>query len=342
MSRLRVGIETQFGVGAATGLGVFATGLVDALRRRDEVEAVELRDPSFDLWRFTRRVYWDQVRAPALAKAAACDVLHFTGGTLPLRVPHPVVLSVHDLHWRRRRVRARPYIRWYFGSLQGRLARRADRIAADTHCARAEIIESLNLDPLRVVVTGVGVDAAFFRLERRPSDRPFVLSVGTVEERKDLSTAVRAIARVPDVSLVSVGPLTHYADDVRRLAVELGIQHRVKLCGYVGEETLHDLYASASALVFPSRYEGFGLPPLQALAAGLPVVAARIPVSEEVLGECAFLAPSGDAAEFARSIDSALREGPASQRAAAGRVRAARYSWDRVAEETTALYKVFR
>ena len=99
--RLRIALETQFKMGTPTGLGTYASGLARALQARDDVEVVELFDPAFDLWRFDRRVYWDQVRGPRLAARAGADVVHFTGGTLPLVTPRPVVLTVHDLVWLR-------------------------------------------------------------------------------------------------------------------------------------------------------------------------------------------------------------------------------------------------
>jgi glycosyltransferase involved in cell wall biosynthesis len=338
LKRIRVALETQFAVGTPTGLGVYAIGLAKALRARDDVEVVELRDDGFDLWRFDRRVYWDQVRAPALAARAKADVVHFTGGTLPMRLPHPAILTLHDLVWLRGVNRGRFYVRWYFGTLQRALARRADAIVVDTDAARLDVAEGLNVDPDRIHVVGAGVDESFFSIARTPSDPPFILSVGTVERRKDLVTAVEAVALIPDVRLVSVGPLTPYAEEVRAVAGRLGLSDRIELRGYVDDATLHQLYARAAALVFPSRYEGFGLPPLQALACGLPVVAARIPVTREVLGDCAVFVDPGDARGFAQAIES-LVASPNAAREASGRLRARAFAWGTVADVMAQAYR---
>jgi len=335
LSRLRVALETQFAVGTPTGLGVYAAGLARALRARDDVEVVELRDDSFDLWRFDRRVYWDQIRAPSLAARAKADIVHFTGGTLPVRLTHPTVLTLHDLVWVRGVNRGRFYVRWYFGDFQRRLARRADAIVVDTETARADVADGLDVDPNKIHVVGVGVDDAFFQIDRRVEDPPFVLCVGTVERRKDLVTAVEAVARVPGVRLVSVGPLTPYADEVRATAARLGVSDRVTMRGYVDDATLRDLYSRAAALVFPSRYEGFGLPPLQALACGLPVIAARIPVTTEVLGDCAVYVEPGDMGGFAIAITSALETSRPRQ---SGRQRAVAFSWSEVARRMLEVY----
>lgn len=338
MKKLRVALETQFTNGMPTGLGAYASGLARSLRERDDVEVVELNDPRFDLWRFDRRVYWDQVRVPALARRANADVVHLTGGTAPAFSRGPIVLTVHDLVWMRGANRGRFYVRWYYGTLQSRFARRAAAVVVDTECARNDVADGLGLDAGRIHVAGVGIDAAFFTLGRQPSEPRFALCVGTVERRKDLGTAVRALAQVPELRLVSVGPFTPYADEVRAIAAQCGVSDRVEMRGYVDGATLLDLYSSASLLVFPSRYEGFGLPPMQALACGLPVAASRIPVVEEVASDCAIYAAVGDAAGFAEAMHAILR-GSGADFAERGRARARLFSWASVAERVTAVYR---
>jgi glycosyltransferase involved in cell wall biosynthesis len=334
-----VALETQFVSGTPTGLGVYAANLAAALRARSDIEVIELREPGYDVWRFDRRVYWDQVRAPLLARRAQPDVVHFTGGTLPLWTPHPCVLTLHDLAWLHGAVTAGPHAHLYFGRLQSGLARHADRIATDTMVARDDIVARLGIATSKIAVTGAGVDASWFELTRTPAQPPYALSVGTVEERKDLVTAVRALAALPMLRLISVGPHTSYAERVRQIAAEAGIADRIELRGFVDETTLRALYAGTSALVFPSRYEGFGLPPLQALAAGVPVVAADIPVLREVLGDCAFFAPAGDAQGFAEHLRSVLAGGAGVREVVdRGRLHARAYAWAAVAERTVHLY----
>ena len=338
---MRVAVETQFAIGTSTGLGTYARGLYDALRRRSDVEAVAMQDPSFDLWRFDRRVYWDQIRAPALARSLRADVVHFTGGTVPAAAPSRMVVTVHDLVWLRAANRGRPYVRWYFGKLQPSLVRRANAVVVDTIASRADVADGLRIPPERIVVAGAAAGDAYHSVVRRPDTAaPFVLSVGTVEERKDLMTAVRALARLPALRLIAVGPHTPYATEVVREAERLNVSGRLDLRGYVDDATLLELFARASALVFPSRYEGFGLPPLQAQAAGLPVVAARVAVVEEVLGGLAWFAPIGDDAEFAAQLEIVLRGGTdVDARIASARTRAREFTWDAVADRMASVYR---
>jgi len=337
---LRVALETQFAHGTPTGLGTYAKRLTNALAARGDVEIVELSDDSFDVWRFDRRLYWDQVRARHLAVRARADVVHFTGGTMPWWPPHPCVLTLHDVAWLRGSVDGSLHQRWYFGGLQRSLSRQADRIAADSQCARDEIVERIAVTPAKVVVTGAGVDDAWFGLSPQAGAGRYVLCVGTVERRKDLITALRALVDLPGVRLISAGPLTRYAAAVTAEANRLSLADRVTLEGYVSEAALHELYRNASAFVFPSQYEGFGLPPLQALAAGLPVVAADIPVMREVLGDCAVFARSGESESFADALRTTLELGAdVRERAQRGVVWARQFTWSSVAERMTRLYR---
>jgi glycosyltransferase involved in cell wall biosynthesis len=338
---MRVAVETQFAIGTPTGLGVYARNLLDALNQTAGIDAVALEDPRFDLWRFDRRVYWDQIRAPVLARRARADIVHFTGGTVPAVLPSRAVVTVHDLVWRRRANSGRPYVHWYFSALQHILVRRAAGIVVDTNAAREDVSDGLGVDRDRIFVAGAGVDRRFFGVVRNPDKSPpFVLAVGTVEERKDLITAVRAIATLPDIKLLAAGPHTPYAAGVTREAERLGVSARVELLGYVDDARLLDLYARASAFVFPSRYEGFGLPPLQACAAGLPVVASDIPVVKEVLGPSVRYCEAGDDRAFAAALADAIAwtdDGFA--RINAAREHARSHTWAGVAQRLAGFYR---
>ena len=135
------------------------------------------------------------------------------------------------------------------------------------------------------------------------------------------------------------GPLTPYADEVRAVARACGVADRVDIRGYIDGPALLELYRRARLFIFPSRYEGFGLPPLQALACGLPVVAARIPVLAEVLGECALYATPGDPSDFAAACMAALQSPDVAERVERGRARARAFTWAAVADRMTGVYR---
>ena len=116
-----------------------------------------------------------------------------------------------------------------------------------------------------------GVDERFAQIVRAPSEKPFALCVGTIERRKNLIRAVETIAHVPELDLVAVGPPTPYLDEVRARVTELGLTNRVTIRGYIEQDELDALYATAAVALVPSRYEGFGYAVAEALCAGLPV-----------------------------------------------------------------------
>ena len=130
---------------------------------------VALHDKQFDLWRFDRRVYWDQMpRTRCWQARARADVVHFTGGTVPIFAPHRVIVTVHDLVWLRGANRGRPYVRWYFGALQPAFVRRAAAIVVDTDAARLDVADGLRIPPERIAVAGAAADDVFFSVVRRP------------------------------------------------------------------------------------------------------------------------------------------------------------------------------
>ncbi|MDQ6779946.1 MAG: glycosyltransferase family 4 protein, partial [Candidatus Eremiobacteraeota bacterium] len=237
-------------------------------------------------------------------------------------------------------VPGRVYARWYFAGLQRTLVTQADRIAADSQTARTELLQHVRFQPDRVLVTGAGVDESYFSIERNIAQTPYLLNVGTVEQRKNLAAALPLLVEHPDLILVSAGPHTTYARDVQQAARALGVENRLRLLGYVSPEALLALYAGALAFVFPSTYEGFGLPPLQALAAGLPVIAADIAVLREVLDSCAWFAAPSDGDALARALREIRRGGTAVEsRVSTGRTWARGFGWPAVAERMMRLYR---
>src|SRR5204862_7835912 len=161
----------------------------------------------------------------------------------------------------------------------------------------------------KIVVTPNGVDPAFRPDGARPNGRPYALFVGALQRRKDPVAAVEALALVPDeLGLVFVGPDKGGGEEARRAVEEPGLRGRVSFRGYLPQDKLAELYRGAACLVFPSRYEGFGLPVLEAMASGTPVVASTAGPIPEVAGDAAVLIPSRDPLALAEGVVRALAE----------------------------------
>lgn len=290
---MKVALDAQLVVGTATGIGEYVRGLSASLRSIS-VDVVELAEPGLDPWRFDRRVLWDQVLLPQRASRSGADLLHCASGTMPLYSPLPVIVTVHDLAWMKAQAHARPYARYYFGRFALQRYRSARQVLVDSEFSRSELLEVSGLRDDRISVVYPGVADDFCRLERRPKTERTILAIGTVERRKNLEVLIRALASLPAVRIISIGPPTPYQTECSRLAQELGVLDRVDFRGYVSRPELLEAYATCSLVAAPSRYEGFGYSVAQALCAGAPVIASDQSSLPEVARGAAPVVPVDD------------------------------------------------
>jgi glycosyltransferase involved in cell wall biosynthesis len=232
----------------------------------------------------------------------------------------------------------------------------AARIQTDSEFSRREIVGAYGIPESNISVVPLGVGKPFTPLqgERRGppagpgAGAPYVLHVGDLQPRRDLITALNAVIEVrrragagtPRLQFVCAGKDAGSGDGLRAAAAAAGMPDALALLGSVAEDHLVTLYRNAVALVYPSRYEGFGLPVLEAMACGLPVVAADAGSVPEVLGDAGILVPPGDVRSFEEAI-TALRDQPErrtimSQR---GVARASLFSWERTARGVLSVYR---
>ncbi len=337
---MKIAIDAQLALGTATGIGEYVRGLAQALRERG-IDVLELQEPKLDPWRFDRRVFWDQVLLPQRARQSGAEILHCASGTVPMNVPMPVVVTVHDVAWLRVQQHTRPYARYYFGAFSIDRYRRAAAIAVDSEFSRRELLEvvpDLDADRIRVVYPGVSAD--FCTLARAQSDRRTILVVGTVERRKNIEAVIRALPFLDSARVVSVGPYTPYQDECVRLAEMLDVGDRVEFLGYVSREELLALYASCAVVAMPSRYEGFGYGAAQALCAGAPVAASDCASLPEVVGDDGAVVPIDSTQAWVDALGAALH-GACDARAAQARARAIeRFAWSKSAADMAATYEI--
>jgi glycosyltransferase involved in cell wall biosynthesis len=279
------------------------------------VEPFELRARSQEL-----RMAWTLPRALRGLGAALCHTQY----ALPLRASCPCVVTVHDLSFARDPSLMGRKDRTMFRLVVPRAVRHAVRVFTVSERTKADLVELYRVPAERIVVTPNGVDPAF---SPGVGAHDFVLAVGAIQTRKNQLAALEAAAAV-GLPLVVAGPVKD-----RTLAGELR-RRGARLEGYVETERLADLYRGAACLVQPSRYEGFGLPVVEAMASGTPVVAVPDPALKEVAGDAAVLVPE---AELAAGIQTALAE--RERIVAAGLERAKTFSWRTSAERTLAVYR---
>ena len=261
---------------------------------------------------------------PRTLRRLGAALVH-TQYALPFRCPCPAVVTIHDLSFEHGLMGRRD--RLVFERVVPRAAREAARVLTVSERTKRDLVEHYGIPPERIVVTPNGVDPAFHpATQAAPAARPYALAVGAIQERKNQPAALAA-AREAGLELVVVGPVKD-----ERVAAELR-EGGARLEGYVEVERLAELYRGAACLVQSSRYEGFGLPVVEAMASGTPVVTVPDPALVEVVGDAAVVVPEE---ELAAGIRRALEA--RDTLAAAGLERARAFTWEAAARDTVTTY----
>jgi glycosyltransferase involved in cell wall biosynthesis len=275
------------------------------------------------------------VGVPRVLRRLRPALAHFVHA-LPLACPCPAVLTVQDLSFERDPSVMGLRDRLVFRTTVPLSARRAARLLAISELTKRDLIELYGVRDEKIVVTPLAADPAFTPDGPSPDGEPYVLFVGALQPRKEPATAIEALSLVDDAPrLVLVGPDKGGRAQAEETARRLGVD--TELRGHVTQDELAALYRGASCLVFPSRYEGFGLPLLEAMASGTPVVATTAGALPEVAGDAAVLVEPGNAVALAGGIERALADH--GRLRAAGLKRAAQYSWADTARRTLAVYR---
>jgi len=302
-----------------------------------------------------RRVEWvrgEQQHLPRLAHRAGCDLVHSLGSTAPARGRFKRVTTIHDLNYR-----MVPDAHFGVRGLGMRVlvplaARTAHRVVADSTSTRDDLVRELGVPAAKIDVVPLGLgrppgDARTPEPELRArldlGDRPVVLSLSAKRPHKNLRGLLDALARIPAErrpALVLPGYATPHEAELRAHAEALGVAADVRWLGWTSGPDVEGLLACCAAFAFPSFYEGFGLPVLEAMARGVPVACSDRASLPEVAGDAALLFDPDDPGAIAAALERILGDPVEAERLrAAGRQRAARFTWARSAELTLASYE---
>lgn len=296
---------------------------------------------------------WNTLGVPRLdwfsSRLRGIDVIHAPSVAVPPRGRVPLVVTIHDVAPALFPETFPPHGRWFHARGLAAAAGRADLIITVSQAARAEILANSAISPDRIRVVPNGVDnvvasageIAEMRARCQLDAAPYVLWVGTREPRKNVGTLVNAFDRLGATAhrLVLAGPSGWLADDLIPAPVRQRLGERLLLLGHMEVAELRALYGGATLFALPSRHEGFGLPVLEAMAQGTPVVCSDIPALREVAGGAARLVAYDDVDAWAQALQELLADDEArSVLSAAGRARAGEFSWERTVTETRDVY----
>jgi len=307
--------------------------------------------------------YLNHIAFPVFLRRLAPDLVHLPLNRVPLFIMDPYVVTIHDIanllfdsgSGLRTNVR-----RFLFR--RGLL--RARRVMAVSEATRRDVQDSLGVPEARVRRVYNAPNPEFFRpaatgeeplerariLERYQIDYPFLLYAGNIRAQKNIPRLVEAFAVAReqlsqhpvyrDLHLIIIGDEISRYPSVRRAVIHTRMERMVRFLGFVPVETLRVFFESAAVFVFPSLYEGFGLPPLEAMASGTPVVASNVSSLPEVVGDAAMLVNPENVFDIARGITEVLLDDDLRcALIAKGKVQAARYSWERTAREVLEVYR---
>lgn len=298
--------------------------------------------------RFRYQEPWRQFILPVLLRKHEIDVCFFTNFVLSVAAHCPMVLTIHDLSFKLfPRTHSLRNVIWA-RSLVPISSRRASRIIADSYNTKIDLVRVMGINEEKVDVIHLGASHSFSP-EPQPGDdeallrygvtEPYILYVGTLEPRKNLTMLIRAFDKVaremPDMHLVLAGRRGWMAQAIFDEMEKRNLIGRMHITGYVHDEDLPVLYRRSAAFIYPSLYEGFGLPPLEAMSAGAPVIVSRNSSLPEVVGDAGMYVNPLDAGEIASAIESVVSDPELAQSLREkGFRRARQFSWQKTAEKT--------
>ena len=352
---MKIAIDAQTTLGQKTGFGFYVKNLVEALAKVDPQNQYILLKPATEKdFSTLKRWWWDQVVFPEKAKKAGVDLLHQPCFSAPIFYPGKVIVTCHDLisvfFPENLPLASRLfYSRWMPFSY-----RKAMLIIADSEHTKRDLMSLLQIPEAKIRVIHLAVSKDFRPIKTRSKLRQiqkkyqtgakYLLHVGTIEQRKHLEFLVKAYALAfregIEENLVITGKRGWYYDGLLRLVEDFNLGKKVKFTGYVEEGDLSALYAGAKAFVFPSLYEGFGLPPLEAMACGTPVISSSTSSLPEVIGQAGILLPPKDERLWAKNILKVIKDKSLARTfRELGLRQAKKFTWATTARKTVEVYQ---
>lgn len=360
---MKIGIDVSLGRLNRAGVGAYVRGLLEGLKKidchtefsyfdvnqdRDDSKPKTLRSRVNTIY---RDIFWLNFVLPVQIKQKHVDLLHMPAFYAPVYKTRPTVITIHDMVWFDHAEYFPIWQRTYMRLFVPITAKNADAVIVDSESTRQDLIKKLQIPARKVHVTHLGVskhfsvvpDAHVQKNKLKYELDEYILIVGSVEPRKNLRRLLIAFAELrgkyPNVILVHVGTSTWQSSDVFQLIEKMELSRSVRFLWNLPQEDLIALYNGALFFVFPSLYEGFGLPVIEAMACGCPVITSNISSLPEVAGEAAELINPYDTNQIREAMEALYQnEEKRQDLVQKGLIHANSFSWERCARETMAVY----
>lgn len=353
---MKIAIDIQTTLGRKTGFGFYVSNLVKNLEKTDKKnEYVFIKPDDEKDFSTPMRWVWDQITFPKLARQAKVDLLHQPCFSTPIFYRGKVVITIHDLISVFFGYNIPFWSRQFFARWMPFTYRFADHLIAVSEHTKKDAIRVLGIPEDKITVIHEAADEKYQLIEDKNilqavrnkykiGNDPFILHVGTLEPRKNLQFLVRAFAeaksQIGKTKLVITGKKGWYYEGLFQLVDELKMHDEVIFTGYVEDDDIPPLYNAATVFAFPSLYEGFGLPPLEAMACGTPVISSNTSSMPEVVGEAGILIAPGDTDAWVDALIRVINNQKQWQAMRdKGLKQAKKFSWEKCARETIAVYE---
>ncbi|MCL5795664.1 MAG: glycosyltransferase family 4 protein [Patescibacteria group bacterium] len=352
---MKIGIDIQTTLGQKTGFGFYVKNLVSQLEKIDRKNQYVLIKPASETdLSAPKRFYWDQFQVPKRAQDEKVDVLHQPCFSVPIFYRGKVVVTVHDLIARLFGKDIPFYSRQFFGKWMPFSYRRADKIIANSEHTKKDIVKILKIHPKKIKVIYLAAGSEFRKIhdqkkinqvtKKYKTGNKYLLHLGTLNPRKNLEFLIKVFAGIvkdfPQYNLVISGKEGWYFEGLFKLAKKLGLSKKIIFTGYIDDCDKPYLINAATVFTFPSLYEGFGLPLLEAMACGVPVISSNTSSLPEVVGEAGILIKPTDEKAWVNAIKLLLSNTKLRQQYIdRGLKQAQKFSWTKTARETLEVYQ---
>ncbi|OGS21271.1 MAG: hypothetical protein A2252_08375 [Elusimicrobia bacterium RIFOXYA2_FULL_39_19] len=352
---MRIGIDIQSTTGKPSGLGYYTLNLINSLKTVDiNNDYYYFKNNLFTGHLNTlERIFWEQGILSFNSFDKNIDILHVPGFSPPVITKARLIVTVHDLIGMKMPENNLGFFsRFYWGKYLPATVKRADLIITDSIHSKKDIVELLKVPEkkVRVIYLSAGNNykpvnnpdkIAQIKTKYGISDFKYALFVGNIEPRKNILSIIKAWSRIKEpIKLVIAGSKSKYSDTVFKTIKENNLKENIIATDYIDIKDLVYLYNGASFFIYPSLYEGFGLPVLEAMSCGIPVITSKTTSLPEITGNSAITIDPNNIDELFESINSLIKDDILRKNLSAkGLLKASEFSWEKTAKETLKAYR---